>query len=75
MLQKLEKIYSVDPYILTDACNTNPCLGANTDCINNKDYTRNCTCIDGYLPIGGNPENGCDCKLSICIAFKSVKIL
>ena len=41
-----------------------PCGGANTQCINNADATKTCSCIANYVPTDGvDPENGCSRKL------------
>ena len=59
------------PFI--DPCKVDPCTAVNTKCIDNRNYTRNCSCIDGYVPTTANdPENGCDCKCNIFCIVENV---
>ena len=48
---------------VTAPCTVNPCTASNTQCTNNADATKTCTCQPGYTPTdGSDPNNGCDCE-------------
>lgn len=50
-------------HLFSVPCNVTPCNGSNTECTNNADVTRTCSCIASFVPtVGNDPDNGCSCK-------------